>query len=103
MSMRDLAIMRHEQMKLREHLLRLQAFVLVENGVDISHSKEELLKLIGKDCDENSKKLEEFHRLIAEVRKAVPVVSVRSKDGVEDHGQSVPGDAGSVPGVVPKS
>ena len=98
--MRNLAIMRSEQMKLRQHLLRLQSLTLVENGIDIGHTKEELLKLIEIDCDENSKKLEEFHRLLAEVRKAVPVVKV--KDGSEDHGKPADQNGSGIPRVVPK-
>ena len=100
MSMRNLAIMRHEQMKLREQLLRLQALVLVENDIDIGHTKEELLKLIEHDADENGKKLHEFHVLLAQVRKAVPVVRVR--DGAEDHGKPEGQNGSGIPGVVPK-
>lgn len=82
--MRIEAALRHEQMKLKEQLLRVQAAVLISNGVDTGHEMQDLLKRIEADSNENGQKLAEYHDLLRNVRQAKPVV--RSKSETGDHG-----------------
>ena len=77
----NIAILRREQLKLREQLLRLQAVALVDSGEDIGYTKAELMVEIGKDREENSAKLDEFHRV-----KSTPSPVVVVKSGPDDHG-----------------
>jgi len=78
------AVLRHEQMLLREQILRVQAMILIENGVDTGHNRHELLKRIGDDADENGKKLTSYHDALRQVQRARPIVSDKNEAG--DHG-----------------
>lgn len=79
MAPRPEALLRYDQMKLREQILRLQAAVLIDHDRPTGHQMQELLDLIEKDAEENADKLSKYHDTLRRVQRK-PVVNDEGRD-----------------------